>query len=112
VRYLGGLVLVESEMDPGAVGYNTPNDKGLVQFNLKAHPEIGYDQAFDPGFSIPWAANELREIHDKYVSAKADPWMVAILWHNSPANAVALARTGQYPTNQAREYVQAVLAAW
>lgn len=113
LKYLGGIVVHESALDPGAVGYSTPDDKGLVQLNLPSHPEFTYDQAFDPWVSIPWAANQLRTVHDKYaLASKADPWLVAILWHNSPANAVKLAQTGQYPSDQAKQYVQDVIAAW
>jgi hypothetical protein len=113
LKYLGGIVVAESELDPGAVGYDTPDDKGLVQINLPAHPEFTYEQAFDHTVTIPWVANELRTMHDAYVSiSKADPWLVAILWHNNPTNAVKLAKTGEYPTDQAKRYVQSVLAAW
>lgn len=113
LKYLGGILVAESEGDPGAVGFDTPDDKGLVQIRLPAHPEFTYAQAFDPWVSIPFAAGSLRTTHDAYAStSKADPWLVAVLWHNNPANAVSLARTGQYPTDQAKRYVQSVLAAW
>jgi hypothetical protein len=32
--------------------------------------------------------------------------------HNSPYNALRLAKTGVYPTGQAQQYVAEVLAAW
>lgn len=52
---------LESGYDPAAVGYVDPRDRGLAQINSYWHPEITDDKAFDPAFSIPWAANYLSE---------------------------------------------------
>lgn len=52
---------LESGFDPAAVGYVDPRDRGLAQINSFWHPEISDEQAFDPAFSIPWAANYLSE---------------------------------------------------
>lgn len=37
------------------IGY----DRGIAQINSHAHPEVTDQQAFDPNFAIPWAANLL-----------------------------------------------------
>lgn len=112
LRWLGGICALESNLDPGAVGYETPDDKGLVQIRLPAHPDVTYDQVFDPLYAIWWAAREMCDTYDWYPDAKADRWAVAALWHNSPRNAQVLARTGQYPTAQAADYVKKVSTAW
>ena len=52
---------LESGFDPAAVGYVDPRDRGLAQINSYWHPEITDVKAFDPSFSIPWAANYLSE---------------------------------------------------
>jgi soluble lytic murein transglycosylase-like protein len=52
---------LESGFDPAAVGYVDPRDRGLAQINSYWHPEIDDAKAFDPAFSIPWAANYLGE---------------------------------------------------
>lgn len=118
LRYLGGIFAHESLLDPAAVGYTTPDDHGLPQINLAAFgPTSGeyvtYEQAMDPSFSIPWTAKRVRAKYNEWVGkTSADPWEVAILNHNSPYNALRLAKTGVYPTGQAQQYVSAVLAAW
>jgi len=50
---------LESGFDPAAVGNVDPRDRGLVQINSYWHPEVTDEKAFDPSFSIPWAANYL-----------------------------------------------------
>lgn len=118
LRYLGGILVHESLLDPAAVGYTTPSDHGLPQINLGAFDEgsteyVTYEQAMDPAFSIPWTAKRMRGIYDQWVGkTPADPWEVAILNHNSPYNALRLAHNGVYPTGQAQQYVASVLAAW
>jgi peptidoglycan hydrolase-like protein with peptidoglycan-binding domain len=119
LRYLGGILVHESLLDPAAVGYTTPNDHGLPQINLSAFSEgsteyISYEKAMDPAFSLPWTAKRLRTTYNLYAAKTtlADLWEVAILNHNSPYNAQRLAKTGDYPTAQSEQYVAQVLAAW
>ncbi len=50
---------LESGFDPAAVGNVDPRDRGLVQINSFWHPEISDAEAFDPVFSINWAAKYL-----------------------------------------------------
>lgn len=111
---LWGLIAQESGYDPGAVGYTTPSDLGLVQINTAVQP-VTPDQAFDPLFSIKWAANRMRKAYDKY-SAKLGPeeyakaWDCAVASHNSPAAADSWAN-GALPTLRVTDYVARVRAA-
>jgi len=112
-QWLGGIAAHESSLDPGAVGYTTPDDKGLVQIRLTAHPTVTWDQAFDPAYALSFAARDLRAIHDRWAGkTTVDAWQVACLSHNSPTRARQYATTGQWPTTQARTYVEKVSAAW
>jgi len=52
---------LESGFDPAAVGYVDPRDRGLAQINSYWHPEVEDNKAFDPAYSIPWAADYLSE---------------------------------------------------
>ena len=52
---------LESGFDPAAVGYVDPRDRGLAQINSYWHPEVSDEEAFDPAFSIPWAAKYLSD---------------------------------------------------
>ena len=106
---LGGISAKESSLDPAAVGTKTPYDHGLFQINLSptAHgSNVAIEQAMDPWFAARWTAGDLRRVYDRWNGlTKADPYEVAVLHHNSPRNASLLARTGEYPTEQARRYV-------
>ena len=52
---------LESGFDPAAVGYVDPRDRGLAQINSYWHPDVSDAEAFDPAYSIFWAANYLSE---------------------------------------------------
>lgn len=56
-RILDNLVSSESRWDPEAVG--PTGDYGLVQINLAANPDITKEQAFDPEFSLRFAAEKI-----------------------------------------------------
>jgi len=45
---VSGLVHVESEGDPGAVGYSDVRDLGLAQINALAHPDLDTDERLTP----------------------------------------------------------------
>lgn len=114
-KLLGGIVAVESEYDPAAVGYDTPADHGLVQINLRAHVAVSLVQAMDPTYSLTWAANTMGKAHARFDAAhhkNADPWLAAVLNHNSPRNARLYAESGIFPTVQAQTYVERVTSAW
>lgn len=117
-RLLYGIVQQESVRDPGAVGYSTPSDRGLVQINLTAHKSITMRQACTPSFSLDFAANSMRTQHDRYrnrtdyISSHDGQdkvaWDAAVAYHNSPAWAEQWAKTGTPPNQQIADYVKNV----
>jgi soluble lytic murein transglycosylase-like protein len=54
---------LESNFDPSAFVDHGSNgaDRSLNQINSNSHPEVSDDQAYDPSFSIPWAAKYLKD---------------------------------------------------
>lgn len=89
--YLFGLVDLESNFDPGAVGANG-YDSGLCQINLdpvNGHgKEITKAQAFDPKFAINYTAKRMFtafQAFDAQLSVLS--WKLAVAQHNSPLNA-------------------------
>lgn len=116
-----GVAGFESLHDPGAVGYNTPADKGLAQFNTssgnnttwwnKVEVTYGVEEAFD----YDWALNELvnrlawarAEFAGKSQALRRD---CMILQHNSPVNAYRLFK-GETVPQQAKDYIADVKAA-
>lgn len=53
---LYNLVRYESRLDPNA---DNGQDRGIVQINREAWPEITDEQAFDPEWSLNWAAEKI-----------------------------------------------------
>lgn len=109
-HYLCGIAMQESELDPGAVGYSTPSDKGLVQINTNVQ-NVTSAQAFDPYFAANWGAARFAERWQAYAgkgaTLQAD---CAILGHNSPVAAWTLYNTGKWPSQQAKDYVAKVMS--
>lgn len=62
-NYVCKIMHLESACDPGAVGYTDPNDLGLLQIHMPAHPTITVAQAFSPSFAITWAASTLASAY-------------------------------------------------
>jgi hypothetical protein len=113
-RYLWGQIGAETSWDLGCVGYYTPLDVGICQMNLYYNASMSADQATDPLYVIPISAKRLRTRYNEYLALTTDKnraWNAAILSHNSPVRARSYARTGVYPTAQAEDYVNKVLAA-
>jgi hypothetical protein len=118
VFLLGGLLVIESSLDPGAVGVNGA-DHGVAQINLDAHEAtVSLEQAMDPQFSTAWTAQELHAIWVKWTAKTAiDPWTIAVANHNSPLLAKRWAITDQAPfvkdrAFQIADYVTKVRTAW
>lgn len=110
--HVWGIMLVESMGDPGAVGYNTPSDRGLVQVNLVAHSNITPEQAFDPAFAIDYAAKRVGDARSKYGGKGADlQTKCSIAQHNAPAWAKQWYDTGQPPNEKIAAYVEKVLTS-
>lgn len=57
---VGGIAAHESAYDPGAVGFSTPDDHGLVQINAPANPQVTLAQAFDPRFAFTYCTNRIN----------------------------------------------------
>jgi len=63
---LYNLAWYESRLDPKA---DNGHDRGIVQINREAWPEITDEQAFDPEWSLNWAA-------EKIANGESDIWTV------------------------------------
>lgn len=57
--YLCKQINLESGFDPAAIGNVDPRDRGLAQINSYWHPDVSDEEAFNPAYSITWAANYL-----------------------------------------------------
>jgi hypothetical protein len=118
VDVLGGLLVFESGLDPAAVGTNG-YDSGVAQINLAVHhASVTLEQALSPVYAVDWAATNVRSAYDRFNGrTTADPWDIAVAWHNSPVAATAWARAGapQYDSGrsiQIEDYVAKVRDAW
>lgn len=49
-----GTITMESQWDPGAVGFIDSQDLGIGQINGPAHPSLSVDSRLNPAFAIPW----------------------------------------------------------
>lgn len=98
--YLHGLVRTESLFDPGAVGYTTPDDHGLVQINAFFNQTVTLAQAFDPGYGANYAAARLASAYAKY-----GRWDCAIASYNNPSWADQWYASGKPPNDQIAQYV-------
>jgi len=109
----------ESVLDPGAVGYYIyyPDyrgvDRAMSQINSKANPQVTWEQAFSPTFSLDWSAKRLRSYYDTYknrypAQSETSLWDAAVCAHNNPSAAAVWAKTGSAPTHMAASYVTAV----
>lgn len=99
-RLVFGLMGKESGWDPGAVGYTTPDDSGLCQINLAAHPEVTLEQAYTPAWALDYTAARMRRAFKKYRQAGASvalAWDCAVAQHNSPRLADDWADSGRPP---------------
>ena len=112
---LWGLIGQESGYDPGAVGYASPADLGLVQINTAVQTATTVEMAFDPSYAITWAAMRMRNAHDGFVrlyrTTDRLAWDCAVANHNSPAWARQWASTGVVPNTTISGYVTKVRTA-
>lgn len=60
---LSRMKTLESTNDPVAEGTFDPNDEGLLQVNMPSHPTLMIEDLWDPGFILPWAAEQLALAH-------------------------------------------------
>lgn len=112
---LYGLARLESGMDPGAQGALDDADRGILQFNARAHPDVTDDLAYgQPGWCIQRAAGTLRQVamHMAQIQkwpSKTDPWLLAIASWNNPSAALAWANDGAPGNESIASYVQLVV---
>lgn len=111
-KVLCGLVTQESGFDPAAVGFVNPSDRGLVQINASAHPDVSDEYAFTAQSALQWGAERLSNAYEYFSSKTSDEslaWKCAIANHNSPADAKAWVTTGSPPDEQIANYVARIL---
>ncbi|MBL7495604.1 peptidoglycan-binding protein [Frankia sp. CNm7] len=78
---LRGITTIESNWDPGAVGYWTNSDFGLNQWNTTL-PDITRDKALDPYWALDSTAHAMRDRIDSDRWGKN--WVYVIAAHNVP----------------------------
>lgn len=118
-----GQITQESGWDPAAVGaFTDPTrgvDRGLVQINSWAHPDIEDHLAFNAAFAIEYGAKRMRSTFRGFYSSLTEEqqgnadlvrlaWDCAVAGHNSPADANEWWTTGKPPDDQIRDYVAAI----
>lgn len=113
------VLVTESQLDWGAVGETTPDDKGGAQINLPSHPGVTLEQAFDPAFAFEFAAKLLRGGHDKYkalrpsfLKTEIEYWHCAVVSYNSPAAAKAWCETGELNAIGTRYLTKVLAVSW
>ncbi len=104
-KTVGGLCQNESGWDPGAVGYLTPDDHGLMQINAVANPTITIDAAFHHRVAFQYANKRITEAMATYNNLD-----IAIASYNSPAWAAQWARENSPPNAQIQAYVERIKA--
>jgi hypothetical protein len=107
--YIYGIMLQESGGDPGAVGWFTPGDRGLYQFNTLVH-DVSYEQAHDYMYATERVFSRFNNAWRKYRGKGADLRVFcSIAQHNSPYSADQWFQTGKPPTDKIIDYVGRVL---
>lgn len=78
---LRGITTIESNWDPGAIGYWTNSDFGLCQWNTTL-PDITKENALDPYWALDSTARLMRERSDS--DRWGHNWIYVIAAHNVP----------------------------
>lgn len=100
---VGGIAQHESAWDPGAVGYTTPDDHGMVQINKPANPKISLAQAFDPRFAFEYARDRITSAFNTYHDID-----IAVCSYASPLWAQQWFQTGHAPNQAMVDYANFV----
>jgi peptidoglycan hydrolase-like protein with peptidoglycan-binding domain len=100
---VGGITAHESAYDPGAVGYTTPDDHGLVQINAPANPTISIAMAFDYRFALLYCSNRIANAYATYKNID-----IAVASYASPAWAKQWYDTGVPPNQFVVDYANFV----
>lgn len=108
--FIYGIMLQESGGDPGAVGWFTPGDRGLYQYNTLVH-DITYEQAHDYMWATEAVFSRFNNAWRKYQGKGVDLRVhCAIAQHNAPAWADQWFETGEAPNEKIVDYVGRVLS--
>lgn len=103
-----GIMKQESAGDPGAVGYLTPGDRGLYQYNTLVH-EIDYAQAHDFDWATEAVFVRLNQAWKKYMGHGPElRTNCTIAQHNAPAFADEWFQNGVPPNDTIQNYVSKV----
>lgn len=78
---LRGITTIESNWDPGAIGYYTNSDFGLCQWNTTL-PDVTKDDALDPFWALDSTAHMMQTRIDAADWGKN--WIYVIAAHNVP----------------------------
>ena len=107
--YIYGIMLQESGGDPGAVGWFTPGDRGLYQYNTLVH-DITYEQAHDYMWATEAVFSRFNNAWKKYRGKGSDLRVkCSIAQHNAPAWANEWFMYGEAPNEKILDYVGRVL---
>ena len=103
--FIWGIMKQESGGDPGAVGYYTPGDRGLYQYNTLVH-DITYAQAHDHNWATEAVFSRFNNAWKKY-RGKGEEMRTncSIAQHNAPAWADEWFDTGSAPNTTILQYV-------
>lgn len=104
-KTVGGVAQHESGWDPGAVGFSTPEDHGLVQINQPANPKITLTQAFSPRFAFGYCKDRIATAMNTYHNLD-----IAICSYASPLWAQQWSALGHAPNDAMQKYVDFVQA--
>lgn len=104
-KTIGGICQNESGWDPGAVGYFSPEDHGLMQINALANPTVKLSQAFNHRFAFQYATKRINAALATYNNLD-----IAIASYNSPAWAQQWFRNGYPPNAGILAYVERIKA--
>jgi len=103
-----GLMKAESGGDPGAVGYDTPNDRGLYQFNT-SYPGVDKFQAHDFDLSTEVVFTRFMGAWKKYMGKGPElRTNCSIMQHKSPLAAEQWFKNGIPTDDVCANYVSRV----
>lgn len=109
-KYIWGTMKQESAGDPGAVGYDTPGDRGLFQFNTLVH-EVTYEEAHNFEWATEAAFTRFQRAWNKYQGKGPELRLnCTILQHKSPYSADVWFDTEVSPGPISSDYVSKVKA--
>lgn len=103
--YIYGIMKAESAADPGAVGWFTPADRGLYQFNTLVHA-MSFEQAHDYIYATDEVLSRFNNAWERY-QGKGEELRIncSIAQHNAPAWADEWFETGKAPNETIKKYV-------